>query len=424
MPGTNSSNLKKTCVNCHFFAYAMKYYSHKSNQYSEEVVDQYYRNWIREKCYNDNQSTEIPEECNYLRGYNNEKASDLYIVGLKCYKNVWPVIEYSIERIPRTLDIKTCSFLHTVPKYREKAFEEITEVDRSGSCFFCEYKRGMSFEAGVELERRAAQNNSITKPDGMHQECQMGVKDVVPTLYKKTPKDAKWQGLTMAFPSHLEGKVDIEFNENVDFSVSLNDLGFVDKKATKKFKPLEALVLLKQFAKNKKTYLLHPKDERERKNLYAQVESLRKTLKQCFGIDGDPVPANDKGGYRLEFNAYCYNMAEKEELGIYLDSLKEYMGALKTEVGNSGKYRNEDNIQMNKQSIEEATKEILQRVPRFKLNDIICTECYQKILIYIGSKDNSLILCENCTLEPTNEYVSKSVIEYKDNDIPRSESSS
>ncbi|HJO55917.1 MAG TPA: hypothetical protein QF423_04535, partial [Candidatus Scalindua sp.] len=164
MPGANSSNLKKTCVNCHFFAYAMKYYSHKSNQYSEEVVDQYYRNWIREKCYNDNQSTEIPEECNYLRGYNNEKASDLYIVGLKCYKNVWPVIEYSIERIPRTLDIKTCSFLHTVPKYREKAFEEITEVDRSGSCFFCEYKRGMSFEAGVELERRAAQNNSITKP--------------------------------------------------------------------------------------------------------------------------------------------------------------------------------------------------------------------------------------------------------------------
>jgi hypothetical protein len=161
MAENKSSNLKQTCVNCHFFAYAMKNYNPKSDQYSLKVVDEYYRNWIKEKCYNYNQSTEIPEECNYLHGYDNEKAPDRYFVGLKCYKNVWPgerFIGLSMERIPRTPDMKTCSFLYTVPMYREKAFEEITEVDRSNSCFFREYKPGMSFEAAEELERREAQN--------------------------------------------------------------------------------------------------------------------------------------------------------------------------------------------------------------------------------------------------------------------------
>jgi hypothetical protein len=76
MAENKSSNLKQTCVNCHFFAYAMKNYNPKSDQYSLKVVDEYYRNWIKEKCYNYNQSTEIPEECNYLHGYNSEKAPD------------------------------------------------------------------------------------------------------------------------------------------------------------------------------------------------------------------------------------------------------------------------------------------------------------------------------------------------------------
>ena len=84
----------------------------------------------------------------------------------------------------------------------------------------------------------------------------------------------------------------------------------MDKKATKTFKPLEALTLLKRFAKDKDIYL-PPKDEKERKNLHAQVESLRNILKQCFGIDDDPVPANEKGGYRLMFKARCYDIKEK-----------------------------------------------------------------------------------------------------------------
>ncbi len=146
----DKSNLEQACVNCHFFAYAMESRPPNSNQYSEKVVDEYYRNWIKEKCYNYNQSTKIPEECDYLRDFNGKEMLYWSIVGLKCYKNVWPgerSIELSMGRIPRTPDIKTCSFLHTVPMYREKAFEEITEVDRSDSCFFREYKPGMSFEA-------------------------------------------------------------------------------------------------------------------------------------------------------------------------------------------------------------------------------------------------------------------------------------
>jgi hypothetical protein len=142
--------------------------NYKSDQYSLKVVDEYYRNWIKEKCYNYNQSTEIPEECNYLRGHDNEKAPNRFIEGLKCYKNVWPgerFIGLSMGRIPRTPDIKTCSFLHTVPMYREKAFEEITEVDRSDSCFFREYKSGMSFEAAEELERREVQNKKKSEDE-------------------------------------------------------------------------------------------------------------------------------------------------------------------------------------------------------------------------------------------------------------------
>jgi len=163
MSKTKSSNPKQLCINCHFFAYARKSHSPNSNQYSEEVVDVYYRNWIKEKCYNYNQSTEIPEECDYSRGYNDKEVPYWCIVGLKCYKNVWPVIELSMERIPRTPDIETCSFLHTVPKYREKAFEEIVAVERK-DCFFYKHKPGMSLEPAEELESRADQNKGHTKP--------------------------------------------------------------------------------------------------------------------------------------------------------------------------------------------------------------------------------------------------------------------
>ncbi len=176
MSENKSSSLKQMCVNCHFFSYAMKHYN--SNQYSEKVVDEYYRNWIKEKCYNYNESTEIPEECDYSNAYNNEKAPCRTINGLKCYKNVWPEEGYigiSMLRIPITPDIK--NFLLTVPMYREKAFVEIAEVDRSGRCFFHEYKPGMSFEAAEELGKRADQNKGITMVEG---------KDKDAPLYKKT----------------------------------------------------------------------------------------------------------------------------------------------------------------------------------------------------------------------------------------------
>jgi len=159
-----SSSPKQACVDCHFFSYAMKYYN--SNQYSEEAVDGYYRNWIKEKCYNYNQSAEVPDECDYSKGYNNEKAPDRYVVGLKCYKNVWPVIELSMKKIPRTPDIKTCSFLHTVPKYREKAFEEMSAVERKDRCFFYKYVPGMHLETAEKLEgKKSAQIKEIEPED-------------------------------------------------------------------------------------------------------------------------------------------------------------------------------------------------------------------------------------------------------------------
>jgi len=243
-------------------------------------------------------------------------------------------------------------------------------------------------------------------------------------LYKKTPVGAKWQDLTMAFPNHLEEKVDILFKGKEKDTVPLKDLGFTDSRATKTFKPLESLVLLKLFAKDKNKYSLSLSTDSERGKLHAQVDLLRNILKRYFGIDSDPVPANEKGGYRLLFTAYCYDIEEKKELDTYIDSLDEYIRELKTEASNSEKYRDNDNIIILKQSIVEAAKEIVQRTSSFELKDVICTECHQKIPIYILNNDNIHILCNDCTPETTNEYESKSVVDFKDNDIPRSDHSS
>ncbi|MHC4269973.1 MAG: hypothetical protein ACYSTS_16115 [Planctomycetota bacterium] len=425
MTETKSSNPKLACVDCHFLVYAMKYRRSNSDQYSLEVVDKYYRNYIKEKCYNYSESTRIPEECDYSRGYNNEKAPVKYITGLKCFKGVWPseeFIELDLRRIPRTPDIKTCRFLLFVPKYREKAFDEVVAVERN-DCFFYEYTSGMRLKTAEKLEERAAQNKSTKKPLELEtaKPSEPQEKKDLP-LYKKTPENAKWQDLTMAFPNHLEEKVDIFFNGNKDPDVSLKDLGFVKGSATKEFKPRESLTLLKKFAKNEDIYLFPPTDKNERTNLHAQVKSLRNVLKQCFGINGDPVPANEKGGYRLLFKAYCYDLKEKQEVDTYIDSLKEYFSELKTEVNNTGEYRDADKIRALKESILTFAKEITQRIPNIRIEDVVCTKCDQKIPTYILNSENIQILCEDCTPEPSNEYQSSIVTKYKKQDISRNES--
>ncbi|GAX60553.1 hypothetical protein SCALIN_C13_0065 [Candidatus Scalindua japonica] len=239
-------------------------------------------------------------------------------------------------------------------------------------------------------------------------------------LYKKTPKNAKWQDLTMAFPNHLEDKVGIIFKSTEKDTVSLKDLGFVDKKATRTFKPLESLVLLKRIANDNNKYSFPLGTDSERGTLNAQITSLRNVLRQCFGIDGDPVPANEKGGYRLLFKAYCYDLKEKQEVDTYLDSLKEYFTELKSEVSNTGVRRDKDKIKELKEAIQVVTKEITQRIPNMTIENVICFECDQNISIYKLVSDNTQILCSKCMPETASEYESKSVIDYKDNDISRS----
>ncbi len=84
------------------------------------------------------------------------------------------------------------------------------------------------------------------------------------------------------------------FNGKEKNTILLKDLGFSDKKVPNVFNPLESLRLLKRFAKDRNNDISPPKDDSERKKLHAQVDSLRKVLKGCFGIEGDPVPANEK----------------------------------------------------------------------------------------------------------------------------------
>ena len=177
--------------------------------------------------------------------------------------------------------------------------------------------------------------------------------------------------------------------------------------------------MLKQFAKDNSKYSLPSGTDSERGTLNAQVNSLRGVLKQCFCIDGDPVPANENGGYRLLFKAYCYDAEIKQEVDTCLDSLKEYFKELKKEASNTENHRDNDRIKELKESIQEFAKEITQRIPNIRIKDVICTKCYQKIPTYNLNSDNTQILCEGCTPEPSNEYKASSVIDYKDNDIPR-----
>lgn len=245
-------------------------------------------------------------------------------------------------------------------------------------------------------------------------------KDTEPALYKKTPKNAKWQDLTMGFPNHLEDKVDIYFKGEEKDTVPLKDLGFVDKKATKTFKLYKCINLLKQFAKDNKEFHINLA-VKKRVTLHSQVKSLNHYMKRCFGIDGDPVQGKERGGYNFLFKAYCYDMKIKQDVDMYHDSLNANFIELKKEVSSSAEYRDPDSIKMITQSIVGVTKEIVQRVHTFRLNDVICLKCYKKIPTYIISKDNIEILCDDCLPEATNEYQSKNVVDFKDNDIPRSE---
>jgi len=236
-------------------------------------------------------------------------------------------------------------------------------------------------------------------------------------LYKKTPVGAEWQDLTMAFPNHLDDKVDIHFKGKHKKTVSLKDLGFADKRATKVFKPLESLVLLKQFAENKNCEYSSQKND-ERGRLHAQVESLRDVLNRCYGLDGDPVIAKEGGGYRLQFKAYCY---DKKGEKLLLNNLDSYFRKLKNETNKTKSIHDDDKIKELKVMIHDAVKKILETTESFKLENVICTDCHEKIPFSLLTSDDSHVLCSECAdTEPQNEYES-GYVDYKDSDIPRSD---
>jgi len=98
MTQNKSSSPKQACVDCHFFACVMKNYFPSSSKYSEKAVDSDYRNWVKEKGYNP-QFIEKPQNTHIV--YTEKPQS---MVGLKCYKKVWPekdYIEISMDGIPR-----------------------------------------------------------------------------------------------------------------------------------------------------------------------------------------------------------------------------------------------------------------------------------------------------------------------------------
>lgn len=213
-------------------------------------------------------------------------------------------------------------------------------------------------------------------------------------LYKKTPKDAKWTDLTMAFPNQLVDKVDIVFeNKAKGRSVPLKDLGFVDKKATKVFTPLKSLKLLQQFAKTKNNHIPSQKDKKERNKLYSQVRSLRGVLERCFGIDDNPVLSNKEGGYRLQFRAYCYDKKGEEKL---LNILRTNLRKLKNETNKTKNVHDDVTIRELKKLIYACVEKYLETNQIVSLKNIICTECYEKIPLCIIDSDNLQVLCSEC----------------------------
>ncbi len=338
----------------------------------------------------------------------------------KMYKNMGGI---SIIVPYKVTNYKSCKSLVFSDSYKERNTDPFRNTNYDPERFYWRITTENLFQKASHEPKRPviAPVSETAKPSEQQKEkIQDKVKDRDFPLYKKTPKNAKWQDLTMAFPNHLEDKVDICFKGKQKETVFLNDLGFSDKKATIVFKPLESLILLKRFAKFKNNSILSPKDKTERTTLHAQVESLRNTLKRCFGIGDNPVPANEEGGYHCLFKVYCYDIKEKEELETYLENLREHFRGLRKEASNTGSYRDKDRITELKQLIEVCAKEIVQRNPVNKLKDAICTGCYEKIPTCILNSDNIQILCNDCTPESTNEYKSKTNIDYKDNDITRS----
>jgi len=244
---------------------------------------------------------------------------------------------------------------------------------------------------------------------------QVDDKTINSQLYKKTPENAKWQDLTMAFPNHFEDKVEIFFKGKEKDTVTLKDLDFVDKKATKTFKPLKSLVLLKRFAEARSNHIPSPDNDNGKKKLHTQVVSLRNVLKQCFGVNGDPVPAADEGGYRLQFKAYCY---DKKGGKLLLNNLCSYFRKLKNETNKTKSVHDEDKIRELKDLIYNASEKIIETNKSVRLENTICTECYDKLSFSILTSDNMIVLCKNCAeSELSNEYESS----HFDNDIPRSE---
>ena len=115
-------------------------------KYFEKVVDIDYRNWVKEKGYN--------QQIQYSLVKSKER-----VWGVKCYKKLWPEEGYIAMTIEGILIIPEIegevyvNFLCTVPKCREKAFDEVVAVERN-DCFFYEYTPGRNLEAVEELERR------------------------------------------------------------------------------------------------------------------------------------------------------------------------------------------------------------------------------------------------------------------------------
>ncbi len=66
------------------------------------------------------------------------------------------------------------------------------------------------------------------------------------------------------------------------------------------------------------------------------------------------------------------------------------------EASNSGGYRDVNNIHVLKHSIVATAKEIVQRTFVFRVENIICTECFKKLPLFDLNKESIHILCHSC----------------------------
>ena len=95
----------------------------------------------------------------------------------------------------------------------------------------------------------------------------------------------------------------------------------------------------------------------------------------------------------MQFKANYYDKEGEKKL---LNNLRTYLKKLKNETNKTKSVHNPTTIKELKELIYAGVEKYLETNQSVRLEDIICTECYEKIPSCIIDSDNLEVLCNEC----------------------------